>query len=168
MHFRYIKGFTLIELITVIIIAGIISAVAIPKFFDFSGSAASAKVKSVANTFASGVSLVHSSWISEGGSSSVASITSETGQIIGVTDEGWPENVQSAGGDGDFTTAECVDLFSGLIKNAPSVAASPDVSKEFTASVSEDYLNCTYTLNSSVGRSFNYNLSNGAVTVVVP
>ncbi len=168
MYRNTIKGFSLIELITVIIIAGIIAAIAIPKFFDLSGNAESAKLQTIANSFATGVSLVHSSWLSEGGDSSVNTVTSESGQTIGVSDEGWPENTQDTGGDGGFTVTECVNLFSGLIKNPPSIAATPNISKEFTASVGEDFITCTFTMNNTSGRSFSYDLSNGAISVTIP
>lgn len=36
-HFKIEKGFTLIELVMVIVLLGILSATALPKFFDFSG-----------------------------------------------------------------------------------------------------------------------------------
>jgi MSHA pilin protein MshA len=47
------QGFTLIELITVIIILGILSAIALPKFIDLTNEALDASVQSVAGSLGS-------------------------------------------------------------------------------------------------------------------
>ena len=59
-------GFTLIELVIVVVILGFLAVTAIPKFIDLTDQAKQANIEGMAGGFASAVSLVRAQWEAEG------------------------------------------------------------------------------------------------------
>ena len=109
------QGFTIIELVVVILLLGILTATALPRFMDVTDSAHNAVFEGVTGGFTTGVGLYHAQWIANGQPGVGNGLTGFGDGTLGPSSAGYP--VEDSGGDGDLSEgADCQEIFIGLLQ----------------------------------------------------
>lgn len=178
----YQKGFTLIELVIVIVLLGILASVALPRFLNITKDAHNAAVSGTAGAIASAVNIAHAKWLASGQPVSVPPIAgidfTDSGHAdVGFNVQGWPdaandkaditaENVLGSGGNDNMT---CALIMKNLLSSSSvSFGEGENCKEQFCAVYKAPECIYIYQQNKDALRSITYSTASGLVSKKLP
>lgn len=167
------SGFTLIELVVVVVILGFLAVTAIPKFIDLTDQAKQANIEGMAGGFATAVSLTRAQWEAEGrpqNDQNQNSVNYDGVNLVLTTENeangirpGYPTGLtdgETLGGN--FDAANCEEIWLNILQQPPGVTTNiatlnSDDSIDYFVSESGDNQNstCHFYLKESLNRDGN-------------
>lgn len=163
-----IKGFTLIELVIVIVIIGILSAAALPKFSSLIVRARQASASGVAGGFSAAASIAHAQWLADGSPDSIV-LEGQTVYMSPLVNGvgGWPEDTQTLG-NGIATPDKCLSIWNGILHSPPKAEINNcAIPCQYVVSAETPF--CKYRDRQGKGENIiTYNITNGAVNMENP
>ncbi|ANO33817.1 MSHA biogenesis protein MshB [Vibrio breoganii] len=181
-------GFSLVELVIVIVVLGLLAVAALPRFLDVTDKAKEASVEGVAGGFATAVLSARAQWEANVRTQDTAGNTRTNfvdydGTEFWLTTsdttnfrDGYPIALKDDGSQSPLAVSaqRCVDLMTELLQNPPQVSSnSSDTNIKYLAAVgdpNDDGLTtvCRYTQQEgNTAHYFEYDAANGSVVVTL-
>lgn len=132
------SGFTLIELVIVVVILGFLAVTAIPKFINLTDQAKQANIEGMAGGFATGISLARAQWEAEARPTDTSNrnVIDYDGLDVLLTTENKANGIRggyivsSLTGDNDgatlgtgFGASNCVDIWNSILQQPPGLTS---------------------------------------------
>ncbi|MCG9680992.1 prepilin-type N-terminal cleavage/methylation domain-containing protein [Vibrio sp. Isolate23] len=184
-------GFSLVELVVVIVVVGLLAVAALPRFLDVTDEAKKASVEGVAGGFATGVLSARAQWEAEARPS--VTVNTETYNRVDYDGvdfwltraqngsnadtgfrDGYPYglNTDNVSFPTSLTDQMCIDLMNNLLQNPPSVDtvsnANTNGNIKYSAQADDSNDTCTYIQQEGgMDHQFVYEIKTGRVTVTL-
>ncbi len=148
-------GFTLIELVSVIVLLGTLSATAVPKYLSISENAHDATATTTSSALKTAVDHLHLLWLIRG----EEAVVIVKGDNIAMNSGGWP----GPPGTATPTAAQCVTIWDQSLETDQSVSATADGADWLATGPSAGLCRYQYQRDGGGNYLFEYDLASGAV-----
>ena len=161
------SGFTIIELVIVIVVIGILSAVALPRMIDLSAQARRSVILAITGNLSTSVESVRNQWMAEGKNNVVKNLDGTYFFIGSTSTNGAVKNVAASASDITAITASdtvCLNLWNKLLKNPPKALADTSCLGQRTCKFEVTITGSICSYKDRDENSITYDISSGEVS----